>query len=387
MSLKRLALLIAFLFLGLCLATSAQAKKFSLTGGGAQLHIGNGLPLPVLGGSVTVLVTGTVFPVLNIPVAPGGATAMGTTAMAIQKKLSVHPGVLSLPASQKTVGLFFSNTSVFAVGTNLKYTWPSAEAVFSTGARTGAKTVSYLSVAGNTGQSVTYSNGLASKFGGPAQFSLSPGVPSGLMPGSPITVYIKVASPPPCTHPAFFGTDAGCVSFLAQAMPTGLAAAGGPVLNAVATPGGTAVAILNGGPKPGRVVLKAGAVPTGTISIAAFTGPSGVGLLNIAASRGFPWTTGKVVLKVASAVPPETFTRTGKDLRTSGGSGTIQMVSGSVSTRTVSGPNANRAWLRLILGPLVTATPATSPAMLAVGAGLMMLAAGYVVRRSASASR
>jgi hypothetical protein len=51
-----------------------------------------------------------------------------------------------------------------------------------------------------------------------------------------------------------------------------------------------------------------------------------------------------------------------------------------LSQRTGSGPNANRGWVELTLGPAI-GVPALSPAGLAATAGLMLLAAGYAMRR------
>ena len=56
------------------------------------------------------------------------------------------------------------------------------------------------------------------------------------------------------------------------------------------------------------------------------------------------------------------------------------MVSGALSTRAATGPNANRGWVRLKLrsqAPL----PSMSPVGLATTAGLMLLVAGYAMRR------
>ena len=60
-------LIIAFLLLGLGFAGTAQAgtKQYSLSNGsGAQVHIGDGLPLPVASGPFTG--TGSAFPPLLI---------------------------------------------------------------------------------------------------------------------------------------------------------------------------------------------------------------------------------------------------------------------------------------------------------------------------------
>jgi hypothetical protein len=81
----------------------------------------------------------------------------------------------------------------------------------------------------------------------------------------------------------------------------------------------------------------------------------------------------------------EVWMLTGKDARTGPfGAGVLQMVSGALSTRTNTGDNANRGWVRLVIeGP--SEVPALSPAALAVTAGLMLLAAGYAMRRRLSA--
>ena len=107
------------------------------------------------------------------------------------------------------------------------------------------------------------------------------------------------------------------------------------------------------------------------------------GLNNMATSSvGFPWTTGMITMMAPLAAgAPETFTITGMDNRGANGAGTIQLVAGSISDRVKSGPNANRGWIRLTMRTLPIATPAVPPSALVAGAGLMLLAAGYAVRR------
>jgi hypothetical protein len=100
----------------------------------------------------------------------------------------------------------------------------------------------------------------------------------------------------------------------------------------------------------------------------------------MASSRGYPWTTGMITISAFAAGQFELFTITGMDNRTTMGAGTIQLVSGGVSQRTQSGPNANRGWIRLVLAPL-PGVPALSTPALAVTAGLMLLVAGYTMRR------
>jgi len=153
----------------------------------------------------------------------------------------------------------------------------------------------------------------------------------------------------------------------------------------VTTPGGTTMATAVGGPIPGVGIGKFG--PNGTVTYFTFTPMrTKKGFTNMASSVGYPWTTGKIQMSAMALGAPEIFTITGKDSRTAGGVGTIQLVSGALSQRTRTGPNANRGWVRLMLEP-VNSVPALSPPMLVVAALVMLFAFGYSVRRFASATR
>jgi hypothetical protein len=101
---------------------------------------------------------------------------------------------------------------------------------------------------------------------------------------------------------------------------------------------------------------------------------------NAAQSQPGPWTTGQIIITNAAATPAETFTLSGKDSRTGAGNGTIQMVSGALSTRFATGPNANRGWIQLELLS-VDGVPSMSPVGLAATAGLLLLTGGYMLRR------
>ena len=429
MSLKRLFVSCLILGLGLGLAGTAGAaatRSYSLAAGsGGQFQVGGGLPLPIQA-TCNATCTGTVFPPLLIP-AKSGATVMATVKVGVVgRKLVVPKGVLSKPASFKILGQHDNNKNLYAVATNLKYTWPAATATFSTAGRAGPTTVVVAGLGG--GQSIRYSNVLARKFGGPAQFALSPGAvpgppggagaPGDLNPNAPVTLYaipppLRPIGNPPCTHVAFLTTasppgpipTAGdpvggvningfCVAAIANALPTGLPAPGGgqpsaPVV--VSTPGGTPAATAVGGPVPGVGVVKAGtgvfhpAGPKGTISLFAFTPAGNPGFTNMATSLGYPWTTGMLTIKATLATGgPESWMITGKDLRTASGAGVIQMVSGALSLRTATRDNANRGWVRLELVPL-SGVPSMSPVGLAAMVALLLLAAGYAMRRRLSA--
>ncbi|MBW2401392.1 MAG: hypothetical protein JRG80_19415, partial [Deltaproteobacteria bacterium] len=140
MALNRAVLCVVTLLAVLGWSVTSQAKSYHLTGGGAQLQIGGGLPLPIqvvamTGGGMETY-GGTVFPPLLI--LPAGFKAIeGTTAMAVDQKLSVPAGVLRKAPSYNILGQFAQNKNLYAVATNLAYSWPAAPAVFSTAARTG----------------------------------------------------------------------------------------------------------------------------------------------------------------------------------------------------------------------------------------------------------
>jgi hypothetical protein len=392
MSLNRLMLFISCLLLSFGWVATVHAKNFSLVNGGGQFQVGGGLPLPIQLTNPTA--TGTVFPALLVP-AKTGQVISGTTVMAVQRKLQIPAGVLSKPAAQLTLGQFGQNPTLYAVATNLGFVWPAANAVMSTGARTGAKTTTLTTALGNN---IRYSNPLASKFGGPAQFLLSPGPAAGLYTAAPVTLYgIAVPGPgnPPCVHTALTTGMGGpfpgpgspaCVAGLLQALPTGIAGPGGPLGGIITTPGGTPAAVVAGGPIPGVGIGAFG--PNGTVQFFMFT-PAGTmaGLTNMATSVAAPFTTGMITLSAPLAAgAPEIFTITGKDSRTAGGAGTIQLVSGALSQRTTSGPNANRGWVRLVLA-LTHDLPALSPSMSVVFAVIMLATFGFAVRRFSTVSR
>lgn len=383
MSLKRLTLPFACLLLVLAWSGTAAAKTYALGGSsGGQLQIGGGLPLPIQLTNPTA--TGTMFPTLLVP-AKAGATVQGTTAMTMNQKLTVPATVLSRPGAQVTVGVFGQNPNLYAVATNLGYQWPAAPAVLSTGARTGAKTTTFVTGLGNN---IRYSNAGPTKFGGPARFRITQNFGTGVIPTAAVTIYaiaVKPAGNPPCTHTAltpvpFPGPgNPACVAALGVAVPATLGAGGGPVGTLVTTPGGTMVPT---GPLPGIGIGKFGAAPTGTVTFFVFT-PNGTmaGFTNMATSRGYPLTAGMLTLSAPLAAgAPEVFTITGMDSRTTMGQGNLQLVGGALSQRTSSGPNANRGWIRLYLQS-PPPVPMFSAWGLVVLCGSLLAMAGFVAVR------
>ncbi len=402
MILKRICL--AALMFSLGVAGNAQAAQYALaTGSGAQLHIGNGLALPI---QQAIGDLGPVFPPLLIGPKKGvGVISIaGTTVMASNQQITVPKSALSKPAVQTTVGLFFSNPTLYAVGTNLNYVWPTAPAVFSEFGRPGAQTVTIAGA--EPGNTIRYSNRVTGKrFGGAGTFALNPGPPAGLHSGSPVTIYALgggAAGLPPCTHPLFGGTNTACLGALIDALATGVIGAGQATGAIVTTPGGVSRTVFtftpngnegpvvtpNGtfGPHPafsGIAAGEFGTAPLGTVINAVLVGPVNNGLTNMALSDGFPFTTAKITISAMNANGgAEKWVISGDDNRTAGGAGTIQMVAGSLSARPLSGPNANRAWVRLVLVKLPP-VPTMSPLVIGIAIVLMMLVPTvYFARRA-----
>ena len=392
MSLKRLALCAGFLLLALSLATAAQARKFSVVGGGGQTHIGNGLMLPIQA-AATAGTTGTVFPGdlplttmggpgvnprgLKVGLMPGNVQVDGTTAKLLktamsfptgpttkrgyQRTLNIPKSVLGKGQTQTTVGVRFSNPTLWAVGTGISYRWPSAPVVFN-------DAVGSLATVANFGGTMTYSNTLGARFGGPGFFSLDQAAPSGIVAGAGATLY---AAAPPYTAMAPVVTGAPIVGAMPLPGPVNLGHGGATAMTV-----GTAGVVV---PPLNVALVSVGTSPSGTIL--AFMGFVATGApTNAAMSQPGPWTSGKIIISNPAAFGGlEKFTLSGKDSRDALGNGMLSMVSGALSTRVTTGPNANRGWLRLDLSDHII--PASSPVGLAAAAGLLLLVGGYAVRR------
>jgi hypothetical protein len=138
-------------------------------------------------------------------------------------------------------------------------------------------------------------------------------------------------------------------------------------------------------PSPGVFFANVG--PAGTV-LTLLT-PLAPGLTNAGTSWGGPWTTGMLTASAPTAGPPGKFTLTGSDMRTvgstgpsnEGGAGSLSLVAGGFSQRTISGPNANRGWLNFTIGPKVSHIPSLPLYGAAALVGLTALSGAYVLRR------
>jgi hypothetical protein len=361
---RLMGLLVAFAIV-LGAWSAAHARAHSLTGN-ARFQIGNGLPLPI---------------VLNPP--PNGAVGaisgatikqIGPHAASAPAKVVLATGQLTYPG---TVGLnipvFGSNPNVFQVFTRLSYNYPISEISLRAGGRTGASVVTFCggeastvtptgnpSCAGGTaGTGLLRYTATAHQFGGAAQAGVGfPGVNGG-------DVAIRVASGAPCNGPP------DCKAAFFNIQPASVGAGGGAFgFTNMTTP---TVA------SPGSFFATIGAL--GTVNAVTTVG-IGPGLTNAGTSWGGPFTTGMVTASNPSATPPEKLTLTGGDLRASGdGTGMLSLVSGGFSQRQRTGPNANRGWLNLTIGPVISHVPVMPAYGVAALVGLTALSGAYVLRR------
>ncbi len=115
-----------------------------------------------------------------------------------------------------------------------------------------------------------------------------------------------------------------------------------------AAPGNQVSAFLttNGKPINTSTVM----ITTNPVSLG---GPgTGMGLVQTSTSWGGPLTTGMVTVQVvptATTALPSTWSNTGSDHRDTGGNGYVSLVSGSVASRSLSGPGTSRTLLTLIV--------------------------------------
>lgn len=386
MSFRNRMLGLASLLVALTWSGSAQAQPFYLTAGsgGGELQIGTGLPLPVgpagifLGGKAPA--TAGTFP----PLLVGVDTSVNWTMSVMQAltspaggKLTIPPGLLAKAAipAPLPIAVFTTNPAVFQVRTTLSFSWPAASAVFSPGGAPGAAATTVV-IPGPGPGTITYS-GSAKAFGGPAQFALAAGPVAGVVvpgpgpPASPAILGKNTLGVPPIATVwinAFAKLPASATKALVAGAsnPAGLAQPGAPL----AAPAGTTMWGM-GGLAAGLAGLVG---PMGTIFGSVFVAapvPSNM----VTASKGFPWTTGLITVSQPAAAPAEIFFLSGTDMRVAG-VGNVSLVSGALSTRALSGPNANRGWLSLNL-PEPTAALGSAAALAMLG-----LCHGVVRRRS-----
>lgn len=342
-------------------SANAQSTIHPLTGN-LRFQIGEGLPFPI---TFAAAPNGAVQAVSGAHVSQ--ATGPDPRAIAFAGDEFHHtPIPIALP-------VYLLGGPVFQVMTSIGVTYPLVSAVLEAGGRTGAATVSYC-----IGSTVPPT-------GNPG--CVGPGAGTGSLPG--IMIYTKSAA-------QFGGPLAGRIFGIASVALNGGGTAippcAGPqckVLMVTAKPISTGSGNI-GSVFAGTATSPGVPLPTGLFTaavnaagiITSLGAGIGPGIPNPAIQGGGPWTTGMVtVSQTAALAGDEIFMLTGFDARVSG-VGTISLVAGGLSSRATSGPNANRGWLNLVIGPAVEIeVPSISAPIVAALAVLLSVAGGLMVRR------
>lgn len=367
------SVLAAGLALSLAWATTAQAQsaKYSLSGN-TRAQIGAGLPLPV-----------TFQPAPNGKIQiPDGVYVMQTAGPDPKAMTFIdQPG--NLHDAQTTtafVGLF--NPNVWQVKTSLVVDGPfGGTAMFSAGGRSGPATLTWcpgqpLPTAGfnpgctnaasatlvhgaNMNASLRY-QATSNQFGGTSR---------AIVGGNASVVIRAGATKAPCKATQVGGPDLSCFGAFSIVTPNPTGVGGGAF-------GVVAVEIPL--PSPGNVhpvgVNASGVVTTvGVTALGTFP-------KNNVSSYGAPWTTGKVTVRAPLAAgAPEVFYLSGSDNRVNG-IGSISLVAGGLSKRSLSGDNANRGWLNYTVSPF--SVPSISNGGLILLGAIFLAATMWMVRRA-----
>jgi len=350
-------------YVGSAAAQSCTGTVCSL-GGQQRAQIGKGLPIPITTlPAQTGLITSHPGAVVAIP----GATIMQTTGPA-PRNLTLAPAQFVYDEPPFQIGVFQANNAVFAVSTNLSVQNPhptKGSGMLSAGGRPGPAIVSWC--AGSPAPTGTFNPGC---LGPNTTFSL--GVPA-------TNGFIRYEA----TRNQFGGTSSGRtlgtaqVFFNAGGLTSGqlpcLGGAGCLVAISQVTPGSVGV----NGQNFGATVMNPPDVnPTG-FRTAVIQANGSLVLGNPVPAAAFPTPAdvdGNGFQDFLGLGDDEIFIRTGVDGRNANGSGIVTLVSGAVSARTLSGPNANRGWVTLKI---------PEPGVLAAGSSALLMLAGchWLARR------
>jgi len=345
----------------------------------ARAQIGDGLPLPI---------TLTPPPYGGIHAVPGATAVQGTTTT-VPPSIMIATGQLTAPGTPMNIGAKANNPNIFQVQTSIAISWPKAPITFVANGRTGPDTVTWCpgfplpttslnpsctNPATTTPINPPVNSSLkyvrtANALGGTAQGAIAGvgGMTVGGGTGRGAVVAVRAgANQAPCV----FLPKGNCRAAFDTVLPAPTQAGGGPFGFTNMTPGV---------PKVFPGVFDISANTMGTITYISVTGLPANGFSNKATSWGGPWTAGSLVVQALTAAgSPEVFTLMGNDqivgTMTSTRVRQISLVSGAVSARTASKPNANRGWMNLYL-------PEPGAALGTVGALLALLVCHNVVRR------
>jgi hypothetical protein len=365
-------LLTAFVLIASLGSATAGAQTTHPLDGNVRFQIGNDQPIPITWAARR--------PHGAVHAIPGATVAMTSPNGAVTLK----PGQLTHARTPNWLfGLALDpNFAVFQLGTSLAVSFPAAvegTVSFAPAGRAGADVVTFcpgdvVTPAGNpmcSDPSEGIISGLmrytrtGAEIGGPARGSFS----------GTANVAFRLSGGPLCAYAS--GANPSCKAIFALTTPPPTGAWGGSF--------GVFVSTLRDAPSPGRFYVTLG--PVGTILGITPTPYLGLGLPNLLTSYGGPWTAGKLTLSVTdnTGASTEVFVLSGMDTRDPiTGQGSVSLVSGSVSDRSLWAPTANRGWLNLIIKPPFGVVPAMTTPGLGAVIGLIALVGAYFVRKRLS---
>jgi hypothetical protein len=365
-------------------ATAACVGSTCSLGGQLRAQIGNGLPLPITfnpapDGDLRWGQPGGILATASATIQQESPAPAGTPGTAPRSLRIVKPGAFAYSGPLVSLGVIKNNIKVFAVQTNVSFTnphpgtsefgGPAIDGPFATvtvapGGRTGAAVVSWCAglpaptasgnpgcdapdafgfstttTNGQTGVTQPLSNGLVRYTATKNQFG---GAGRGRTLGTAM-IFFNAGGLAVGNLPCTIGTQPLCIVGISTTHPSSAPIIGGILAEKVTNPAfttSTGVFTANIGGN-GTINSVGAAVKDSMGNPLPFTGQAGT-------SWGFPGTTGKLTISVTqnqdAPTVLETFTRTGGDNRTAGGEGIVVLVGGAVSSRSISGPNANRSW-------------------------------------------
>jgi hypothetical protein len=286
-----------------------------------------------------------------------------------------------------TLGVHALNKNVFQVKTSLIVTGPAAPATLAQNGRSGPATFTWcpgilplpqnggtfactnpaVQAPNATKASIRY-QATSNQFGGVLQAKVGGGF------SVVLRNVLGGGSVGPCDGIGQPATFPNCEGVFSPGVPAPTGVGGGPIGGAnFSNP-----AVL---PNNIRKINVAGGGFPASGNIISVGAPVGTAAINNVSSYGAPWTTGKVTVFAPLALgTAEQFWMQGGDNRVNG-VGTISLVSGGVSHRSVSGDNANRGWLNYTVARIGSA-PSISNSGLVLLAVIFAGTSIWMIRRA-----
>jgi len=388
MGCKRRAAIVAACLLLAALSGEADARKLQMSGTWAlrtgQIFVPLQFAAPTsMLGHTSIGDLSKAFGVPNGPIpGRGGVTATGSGPATL--RIPPHRFALAAPALGFNA-IPLAGQTLVQITTRLAADGPIAPATLAAGAGPGSFTWCPSDPGcsdppgadpppgdpGSNGR-IVYNAG-ANQFGGTLQLGLS---------GSGLLSLLYQAIPFRVAHH----------SLALGSIPEAIALGGSYAATRMVLPVPAAVTEVAGYHSAGGLILYPGARVTSMGGLTTTCGPGcGPPLVPPAISsthHGFPATTGTVLAQqITGTAGDDFFTVMGSDMRTALGVGNISLVAGGLARRNTSYSATSYAQFQKIRMTLAAPLPSLSPAGLAAAGTLVLLAAGFALRRHSAGNR